>query len=102
MNGFKHIKNNRLVFSQWSGKGYAIFASLGRVVNIAALSVDISMQSLKKAISSFIDGEDFRELTFDEYGEDVEEINQFDIGDMQLQPIVVKSEYYGKLLIIKR
>ncbi len=42
------ISKKNLVFSQWSRKNYAVFASLGKVVTIAHVSVDICNCSLKK------------------------------------------------------
>ncbi len=51
------MKNERnssityLIFSQWSRKNYAIFASLRKVVKISSLSVDICNSSLRKNIS---------------------------------------------------
>lgn len=45
------IKANKLVFSKWSRKSYAVFASLGRVVKIAQLKVDICNQAIKKNIN---------------------------------------------------
>ncbi len=35
-----------IVFSQWSRKSYAVFASLNKVVHIARLSIDICQSSL--------------------------------------------------------
>ena len=46
-----NISRKNLVFSQWSGKKYAAFASLGRVVVIAHVSADICNASLKKNTS---------------------------------------------------
>lgn len=37
-----------IVFSQWSGKSFAIFASLGKIIKIGRVSVDISDKSLVK------------------------------------------------------
>ncbi len=48
------ISQKSLVFSKWSRKNYAIFASLKRVVKIARLSVDICSSSLKKNASSIL------------------------------------------------
>ncbi len=50
----KKISLKSLVFSKWSRKNYAIFASLKKVVKIARLSVDICASSLKKNASSII------------------------------------------------
>ena len=46
------ISNKLAVFSKWSRKNYAIFASLTKVVKIARLSIDICDLSLKKALST--------------------------------------------------
>jgi hypothetical protein len=107
MNGVKYIKTKRLVFSQWSGKNYAVFASLGRVVNIASLTIDICVQSIKKTLSvigSFIDAEEIEESVSGEYGKDIQEIIQVELGTIQLQPIVVKSAsgYCDKKLNFRR
>jgi hypothetical protein len=37
---YKITKNN-IVFSKWTRKSYAVFASLSKLVNIARLSIDI-------------------------------------------------------------
>lgn len=37
-----------LIFSRWSRKNYATFASLGKVVNIARVSVSVCNQALRK------------------------------------------------------
>lgn len=42
------ISNNAVVFSKWTRKSYAIFASLNRVINIARLSIDICVASFGK------------------------------------------------------
>lgn len=63
--------NNIIVFSKWSRKNYAIFASLHKVVNIVRLSVDICKSALSKnqsvihllnqGTSEDISGNDYRE-----------------------------------------
>jgi hypothetical protein len=40
-----------IVFSQWSRKSYAVFASLGKVIKIAQVSGDISDKALIKKTS---------------------------------------------------
>ncbi len=45
---YSKANTNILVFSKWSRKSYAIFASLHKVVIIAQLSVDICRTSLLK------------------------------------------------------
>lgn len=49
MRSSRHISNKVLTFSQWSRKNYAIFASLGKVVKIAHLSVDLCVSSILKS-----------------------------------------------------
>ena len=41
-----------VVFSQWSRKSYAIFASLGKVIKIAHISADIADRALNKSAQS--------------------------------------------------
>ena len=38
-----------LYFSQWSGKGYAVFAALGRQVQIAGLALHICLCAMLKS-----------------------------------------------------
>ena len=45
---YKQIFSNVVVFSQWSRKSYAAFASLNKVVSIGHLSIDICKSSLLK------------------------------------------------------
>ncbi len=49
MQEIKNAYNKPIIFSKWSGKKYAIFASLHRVVNIARISIDICKASLLKS-----------------------------------------------------
>ena len=52
----KQIKKDRIVFSQWSRKSYAVLASLKKVVNIARLSIDLckSIQLKTSSVIPFI------------------------------------------------
>jgi hypothetical protein len=109
MKNINYIHDSRIVFSQWSGKNYAVFASLGRVVKIAALSVDICIQAVKKSssvINSFFDAEYFRESVLEEYTEEITEIFRVIFGYQQLLPVVICSVSnegcFSKLLNIKR
>jgi hypothetical protein len=63
----EHNNKNVLVFSQWSRKTYAIFASLKRVVNIAHLNIDLCESALLKSSSDvpFFTLFDFREDELD-------------------------------------
>lgn len=45
------IQKQNITFSKWSRKGFAVFASLGKVVKIAQLKVEICKQAIKKNIN---------------------------------------------------
>jgi len=109
MKDIKYIQNSRIVFSQWSGKNYAVFASLGKVVNIAVLSVDICVQAVKKCssvINSLLDTEYIRESVLEEYIDEINEILRDWIELPELMPVVAVSEQgkrvYIRLLNYKR
>jgi hypothetical protein len=46
---YKQVFSDVVVFSQWSRKSYAVFASLKKVVSIGHLSIDICKSSLLKS-----------------------------------------------------
>ncbi len=46
-NNFTH-KNHALLFRQWSRNNYAVFASLGKEVNIGHIDIDICDKALEK------------------------------------------------------
>lgn len=48
------IKKDVIVFSRWSRKNYAIFASLKRVVNIGCLTIDLCKTALLKSPSALL------------------------------------------------
>lgn len=50
MNQQKAISPRILVFSKWSRKKYAIFASLGKLIKIGVLNADICQKSLLKGL----------------------------------------------------
>lgn len=50
MNQQKYISTNIFVFSKWSRKAYAIFASLGKLIKIGVLKADICQKALLKGI----------------------------------------------------
>jgi hypothetical protein len=52
MNPYK--KNKIIVFTQWSRKNYAIFASLGKLIKIGQVSADICKLALKKTSAGSI------------------------------------------------
>lgn len=47
-----YISNNSIFFSHWCGKGYAIFAALGKEVRISALAIHICESALLKSAHS--------------------------------------------------
>ncbi len=46
-----NTKKPLFVFSKWSRKSYAVFASLNRIVNVARLSIDITQVAGNKQLS---------------------------------------------------
>lgn len=105
----RYIKEQKIVFSQWSGKNYAVFASLGKVVKIGVLAIDICMQSIKKSssiINSICDTGDFKDFLSDEFGEASIDIISFLFGDFILQPVILcsnsDSSAFDNLLNIKK
>lgn len=61
----RHTNTEVVVFSRWSGKNYAVFASLKKVVSIGHLSIDLCKSSLLKNRSvirllNLLGGEDER------------------------------------------
>jgi len=51
MSAWGHISGCEMVFSKWTRKSYAVFASLYKVTRIAQVSVDICLASLRKNAS---------------------------------------------------
>jgi len=51
MRSGKHIARTIITFHQWKGKGYAVFASLGKLVRIGKLSTAISQNVCVKNTS---------------------------------------------------
>lgn len=45
----ENIKKGRVTFSRWCGKGYAVFAALGKQVRIAGLAIHICKAALLKS-----------------------------------------------------
>jgi len=41
-------KKQVIMFRQWSGKNYAVFASIGKVINIGCVDIHISDKALEK------------------------------------------------------
>lgn len=50
MNQGKYISPDIFVFSKWSRKEYAIFASLGKLIKIGVLKADICQKALLKRL----------------------------------------------------
>ena len=65
MNQGKYISPDIFVFSKWSRKEYAVFASLGKLIKIGVLKADISQKALLKGL---VDLKDIAKITenFDE------------------------------------
>lgn len=53
MNNNTGNTNERVVFSRWSRRGYATFASLNKEVTVGHLNCDIASQSMLKSVNSF-------------------------------------------------
>lgn len=49
MNDSVKNRNQNIVFRQWSGKSYAIFAALGKEVSIGHINADITDKSVLKS-----------------------------------------------------
>lgn len=62
------ISGSYLVFSKWTRKRYAAFASLGKLIKIARLSVDTfkSLLSENKPIQLLLDTENNKDEVFNE------------------------------------
>lgn len=65
MNQQKYISPNIFVFSKWSRKEYAIFASLGKLIKIGVLKADLCQKALLKGIVDLGNIAEFEEY-FDE------------------------------------
>lgn len=50
----KYISPDIIVFSKWSRKEYAIFASLGKLIKIGVLKADICQKALLKGLVDLI------------------------------------------------
>jgi hypothetical protein len=50
LNQQKFISPSIIVFSKWSRKAYAVFASLGRLIKIGVLKADICQKALLKGL----------------------------------------------------
>lgn len=50
MNQQKFISSNIFVFSKWSRKAYAVFASLGKLIRIGVLKAEICQKALLKGL----------------------------------------------------
>ncbi|MBN2165937.1 MAG: hypothetical protein JW717_06655 [Marinilabiliaceae bacterium] len=84
-------------FRQWSRKGYAIFASLKKVVRIAVLKLAVSDRFIEK-------GESLKTITYLNNGNDFILDDFFDIETILLNPdiffAVIKSDNYNGSIIV--
>lgn len=92
-NKFNLKNTNVIYFCRWSRKGYAILASLGKVVhigNVISKVADLSLIKLEKSISFCI-----------EQSTEIFEINNSEIEKnntlVQLKPIAVKYKNEKKI-----
>ncbi len=101
MQEIKKAYNKPIIFSKWSGKKYAIFASLHRVVNIARISIDICKASLLKSntLNSLINL--FEKDNLEEEDTDWEEL-QDSLLLKQLIPSITLDSYISYLKKIFR
>lgn len=51
MNSGKYIARTVFTFHQWKGKGYAVFASLGKLIRIGKLSTAVSQNFVAKDVT---------------------------------------------------
>ena len=63
MNQQKYISPRLFVFSKWSRKEYAIFASLGKLIKIGVLKADICQKALLKGLVDTGNKEDIQEYS---------------------------------------
>jgi hypothetical protein len=85
MNQRNYIASEQLVFSKWSRKNYAVFASLGKQVKIGVLKAYICQKALLKGLVDII--------TISKNTEDTEEneseVNIADQSNLQLSFFVI-------------
>ena len=68
-----NIKPKQVIFSKWSRMGFAVFASLGKVVKIAHLKVEICNQAIQKNLNLLSDFfENAHEKIIQEFDESIE------------------------------
>ena len=79
MNQGKYISPDIFVFSKWSRKEYAVFASLGKLIKIGVLKADISQKALLKGL---VDLKDIAKIT-ENFDEDETALNIADNNFMQ-------------------
>lgn len=88
-----------VVFSGWSRKAYAIFASLKKVVRIASLSIDVCIMSLLKnpSVVQLMD-------IFNAENDDTEELEaelEGDLSQLAILPVVANNDTFSSLENIK-
>ncbi|MDW7693758.1 hypothetical protein R9C00_03290 [Flammeovirgaceae bacterium SG7u.111] len=93
MNTFPNISPQTLVFSRWSRKSYAVFASLGKSIKIGKLSVEICRQATK-TLESFISLLGLGEASW-ETGEEASEWKELSIQELELLQLVTVNTNTG-------
>jgi len=79
MNQQKYISPDIFVFSKWSRKEYAVFASLGKLIKIGVLKADICQKALLKKL---VDLKKIANLSED-FEEDESDLNIADYNSLQ-------------------
>lgn len=83
------IKSKYIVFSRWSRKGYAVYASLRKIVIVAQLSVDMCKAALQKnsSVIQLLSNFCIADINTEEF-----ELNELDEAQqLQLIPVTVSN-----------
>ncbi|MBI9065828.1 MAG: hypothetical protein JEZ09_00970 [Salinivirgaceae bacterium] len=89
-----YISKKSLTFSKWSRKGYAVFASLGKVVKIGQLNVEICKQAIKKNTNLLIE---FVLLEKDKLNQKTDESIEFLLSEYLFQNVISIKAIDSKL-----
>jgi len=105
MDTLHHLQNTRIHFKKWSGKAFAIFASLGKDIKICRISVRMCKTSILKLknFSIYVFGELL--LSIEEYLGDIDnDIFAENMEEMSLcvNAINKNDSYYLKYRIGKQ
>lgn len=113
MNNWLKYSKQSVTFRQWSGKAYAIFASLGKEITIGHIDIDVCDQSLLKDKThnnfQFIksdeilnldndDVDDLMDVTTDQYISMLQVVVNTDISSGRSLPHIIQSYFENNLL----